>query len=63
MKTLTRSDRVVVPFPIACGQRWYCKQGLFGACDNSNPNAEVFEALYGGTAGAGIFGYSHMFGG
>ncbi|MFL5605996.1 MAG: zinc-binding dehydrogenase, partial [Gemmatimonadaceae bacterium] len=41
---------------------WYCKQGIFGACDNTNPNAEIAEGLYG-EAGAGIFGYSHMYGG
>jgi len=63
VKKLKVGDRVVVPFPIACGRCWYCQQGLFGACDNSNPNAEMFEAMYGATAGAGIFGYSHMFGG
>jgi threonine dehydrogenase-like Zn-dependent dehydrogenase len=55
-------DRVVVPFPIACGRCYFCKQGIFGACDNSNPNAEIAEGLYG-EAGAGIFGYSHLYGG
>jgi len=24
VKNLQRGDRVVVPFPIACGQRWFC---------------------------------------
>jgi threonine dehydrogenase-like Zn-dependent dehydrogenase len=59
---LKRGDRVVVPFPIACGKCFYCLQGIFGACDNSNPNAEIAEGLYG-ESGAGIFGYSHMYGG
>jgi threonine dehydrogenase-like Zn-dependent dehydrogenase len=59
---LKKGDRVVVPFPIACGRCYFCKQGIFGACDNSNPNAEIAEGLYG-EAGAGIFGYSHMYGG
>ena len=63
VKKLRKGDRVVVPFPIACGQCWYCKQGIFGACDNSNPNAELVEGLYGSTAGSGIFGYSHLYGG
>jgi threonine dehydrogenase-like Zn-dependent dehydrogenase len=62
VKSLKKGDRVVVPFPIACGRCWFCKQGIFGACDNSNPNAEIPEALYS-EAGAGIFGYSHMYGG
>jgi threonine dehydrogenase-like Zn-dependent dehydrogenase len=62
VKTLRKGDRVVVPFPIACGRCYFCKQGIFGACDNSNPNAEIAEGLYG-EAGSGIFGYSHMYGG
>ena len=55
-------DRVVVPFTIACGQCFYCKQQLWSLCDNSNPNAHVAEALYG-YSGSGLFGYSHMYGG
>jgi len=37
------SDRVVVPFTIACGGCYFCQQGLFSACDNSNPNAWMLE--------------------
>ncbi|HYN84344.1 MAG TPA: zinc-dependent alcohol dehydrogenase [Pyrinomonadaceae bacterium] len=55
-------DRVVVPFPIACGNCFFCKKGLWSACDNSNPNAWMQEKIYG-FSGAGIFGYSHMMGG
>jgi threonine dehydrogenase-like Zn-dependent dehydrogenase len=55
-------DRVVVPFTIACGECFFCKKGLFSACDNTNPNPEIMETLYG-YSGAGIFGYSHMMGG
>ena len=62
VKKLAKGDRVVVPFPIACGRCHFCVQGIFGACDNSNPNAEIAEGLYG-EAGSGIFGYSHMYGG
>jgi threonine dehydrogenase-like Zn-dependent dehydrogenase len=32
-------DRVVVPFPIACGSCGMCAKGLFSVCENSNPNA------------------------
>jgi threonine dehydrogenase-like Zn-dependent dehydrogenase len=60
--SLRRGDRVVVPFPIACGACRLCGQGLTSLCDNSNPNAEMAEALYG-FSGAGLFGYSHMYGG
>jgi len=55
-------DRVVVPFTISCGQCMYCKQSLFAACDESNPNPELTDKIYGAKA-AGMFGYSHMFGG
>jgi threonine dehydrogenase-like Zn-dependent dehydrogenase len=59
---LAVGDRVVVPFAIACGNCFFCKRKLFSLCDNSNPNAGVLEALYG-SSGAGIFGYSHLYGG
>ncbi len=55
-------DRVIVPFAIACGGCYFCKNGLWSLCDNSNPNADVAETIYGYSA-AGLFGYSHMFGG
>ncbi len=55
-------DRVVVPFTIACGRCFFCKKGLWSACDNSNPNAGMAETLYG-FSGSGLFGYSHMMGG
>jgi threonine dehydrogenase-like Zn-dependent dehydrogenase len=55
-------DRVVVPFPIACGDCWSCKHELYSLCENSNPNAGIAEKLFGHPT-AGIFGYSHITGG
>ncbi|RYG31175.1 glutathione-dependent formaldehyde dehydrogenase, partial [bacterium] len=55
-------DRVIVPFGIACGGCWYCKNGITSACDNSNPNAGEQEEAIGHNASA-LFGYSHLFGG
>jgi len=55
-------DRVVVPFPIACGNCAQCERGLFSTCENSNPNAWIAEKQYGHSTG-GIFGYSHTTGG
>ena len=55
-------DRVIVPFPISCGACWFCKEELYSLCDNTNPNAAVLELMYG-ASGAGIFGYSHLYGG
>jgi threonine dehydrogenase-like Zn-dependent dehydrogenase len=59
---LHTGQRVVVPFPISCGRCWYCQNGLWSLCDNSNPNAWMAEKLWGYSP-AGIFGYSHMLGG
>ncbi len=59
---LKPGDRVVVPFPIACGACEHCEEGLFSCCENSNPNAWIAEKLWGHSP-AGIFGYSHMLGG
>jgi threonine dehydrogenase-like Zn-dependent dehydrogenase len=59
---LRRGDRVVVPFAIACGDCLFCQRGQWALCDNSNPNASIAERLYG-YSGAGLFGYSHMYGG
>src|SRR4051812_49185187 len=39
VKRLKIGDRVIVPFPIACGCCHYCKTGFTSACDNTNPNA------------------------
>ena len=55
-------DRVVVPFPIACGNCWSCNHDLWSCCENSNPNSGIAEKLFGHSA-AGIFGYSHITGG
>src|SRR4051812_16508357 len=55
-------DRVVVPFPIACGNCTPCQNELYSCCENSNPNAAIAEKLYGHSP-CGIFGYSHMLGG
>ncbi|HYT10678.1 MAG TPA: zinc-dependent alcohol dehydrogenase [Mycobacteriales bacterium] len=60
--TLRVGDRVVVPFPIACGACMACQRGLFSICENSNPNAELADRIMGHSP-AGIFGYSHMLGG
>ncbi|GAA1305340.1 zinc-dependent alcohol dehydrogenase [Saccharothrix xinjiangensis] len=55
-------DRVVVPFPIACGACGACAAELYSCCENSNPNAGIAEKMFGHPLG-GIFGYSHLTGG
>lgn len=51
---LRRGDRVVVPFPISCGQCFFCVRGLFANCESTNPNSDI---------ACGCFGYSHSTGG
>jgi threonine dehydrogenase-like Zn-dependent dehydrogenase len=62
VKNLQRGDRVVVPFPISCGNCFFCQRDEWSLCDNSNPNASMAEKLWGHSP-AGIFGYSHLLGG
>jgi threonine dehydrogenase-like Zn-dependent dehydrogenase len=62
VKNLSVGDRVVVPFPIACGACSACKAGLTSLCENSNPNAWMAEKMLGHHA-AGVFGYSDLTGG
>src|SRR5581483_6567564 len=62
VQNLRVGDRVVVPFPIACGNCFFCRRGLFSLCENSNPNAGMAEKLWGYSP-CGIYGYSHLLGG
>jgi threonine dehydrogenase-like Zn-dependent dehydrogenase len=62
VKNLKAGDRVVVPFPIACGRCFFCKKELYSLCENSNPNAGMAEKMWGHSP-CGIFGYSHLTGG
>jgi threonine dehydrogenase-like Zn-dependent dehydrogenase len=62
VKNLKTGDRVVVPFPIACGACFFCQRGLTSLCENSNPNAVMAEKMWGHSP-SGLFGYSHLLGG
>jgi threonine dehydrogenase-like Zn-dependent dehydrogenase len=57
-----KGDRIVVPFDIACGDCWFCKNTFFSCCDNTNRDAEVARQMMG-HAPAGLYGYSHLTGG
>jgi threonine dehydrogenase-like Zn-dependent dehydrogenase len=59
---LRAGDRVVVPFPIACGHCLQCEREMYSLCENTNPNAWMAEKMWGYSP-CGIFGYSHMLGG
>lgn len=62
--TLEKGQRVIVPFPISCGDCFFCKKQQFSCCDNSNPAgiSDASNALLGYPM-AGIFGYSRLTGG
>src|SRR5437588_11733272 len=62
VKNLRIGDRVVVPFPISCGNCFFCERQMFSLCENSNPNAWMAEKMWGHSP-CGIFGYSHLTGG
>ena len=62
--TLTKGQRVVVPFTISCGNCFFCTKQQFSACDNSNPSetSDVSDLMMGHPMGA-AFGYAHLTGG
>ncbi len=62
VKTLQKGDRVVVASAIGCGECYYCANGEWSLCDNSNVNGALQEKLFGSPT-AGFYGCSHLFGG
>lgn len=62
VSNVKKGDRVVIPSFIACGDCWYCQHQFYSLCDNTNPNPELQEPLFGNSTG-GCFGYTHAFGG
>ena len=60
---LQRGDRVVVPFTISCGECFFCRLSLFSACETSNPDHGAIMNKKSLRPGAGMFGYSHLYGG
>lgn len=65
VKNLKKGDRVVVPFPISCGTCHFCNMQLPTHCENSNPDnyGPEGEIVMAKGAGAGIFGYTDIYGG
>ncbi|WP_313189822.1 zinc-dependent alcohol dehydrogenase [Sphingobacterium sp.] len=60
---LKKGDRVVVPFPIACGKCFFCTHEASPACENSNfkhygPNGDMMDQK-----GGALFGYTDLYGG
>lgn len=59
---LKKGDRVVVPFPIACGRCWFCRAELPIHCERSNPRHYGPEGS-STEKGGGLFGYTDLYGG
>ncbi|KRE91473.1 zinc-dependent alcohol dehydrogenase [Arthrobacter sp. Soil764] len=51
---LRKGDRVVIPFNIACGSCYMCKQGLQSQCETTQVREKG--------SGAALFGYSELYG-
>lgn len=62
IKKLKKGDRVVVPFPIACGNCFFCNHDLATHCENSNPNYGPEGGILKEKGGA-LFGYTDLYGG
>ena len=60
---LRRGDRVVVPFPIACGRCFFCSHGLPVHCENSNQKHYGPEGGLLDQKGGALFGYTDLYGG
>lgn len=58
-----KGDRVVVPFPVACGHCFFCNHQLPTHCENSNPEhyGPQGDLLKG--KGGGLYGYTDLYGG
>lgn len=63
VKNLKVGDRVVVPFPIACGHCFFCNHELPGHCENSNPEHYGPEGGLLTEKGGALFGYTDLYGG
>lgn len=62
VRNLVPGDRVVVPFPIACGTCWFCEHRWPTQCERSNPKYGPEGGLLD-QKGAALFGYTDLYGG
>lgn len=63
VKNIAKGDRVIVPFPIACGGCFFCAHDLPGHCENSNPKKYGPEGGMLNQKGGALFGYTDLYGG
>lgn len=60
---VSRGDRVVIPFVIACGQCFFCQKELYTGCETTNDSRGTLLNKKELRPAAGLFGYTHLFGG
>lgn len=60
---VSKGDRVVIPFTIACGHCFFCDKELYAACEETNPGRGAILNKKDIRPGAGLFGYTHLYGG
>lgn len=60
---VSKGDRVIVPFVIACGDCFFCQMDLHAACETTNPGRGAILNKKQIPSGAALFGYSHLYGG
>jgi len=63
VKNVAKGDRVVIPFTISCGDCWFCQKSLYAACETTNPARGAILNKKDLRSGAGMFGYTHLYGG
>ena len=63
VSNLKVGDCVVVPFTIACGDCFFCERDLYAACETTKPNRGAILNQKEIRSGAGMFGYTHLYGG
>jgi len=63
VRKLKKGDRVVVPFPIACGHCYFCTHGASTACSNTNPDHYGPDGEIMDSKGGALFGYTDLYGG
>ena len=60
---VSKGDRVVIPFVIACGSCFFCSLNLHAACETTNTGRGAILNKKQIPPSAALFGYSHLYGG
>jgi len=61
--SVSKGDRVIVPFVIACGSCFFCSLNLHAACETTNTGRGAIINKKQIPPGAALFGFSHLYGG